>query len=37
MDVALSDHLRKRRDDDDDDMMLFFYLCYIYWVLVPTQ
>ena len=23
MDVALSDHLRKRRDEDDDDMMLF--------------
>jgi hypothetical protein len=37
MDVTLSDHLRKRRDDDDDDMMLFFYLCYIYWVLVPTR
>jgi hypothetical protein len=30
MDVALSDHLRKRRDDDDDDMMLFFtYATYI--------
>jgi hypothetical protein len=23
MDVALSDHLRKRRDEDDDGIMLF--------------
>jgi hypothetical protein len=24
MDVAFSDHFRKRRDEEDDDMMLFF-------------
>jgi hypothetical protein len=29
MDVALSDHLRKRRDEDDDDMMLFLPMLHI--------
>jgi hypothetical protein len=29
MDVALSDHLRKRRDEDDDGIMLFLPMLHI--------